>query len=91
MIVPVPALAPETPEVAPTVQLKLLPATDEVNAILGELPVQTAVVLAVVTTGVGFTVTVMVYGAPVHEPPVAVGVTRYCTVPAVELPGLVNV
>jgi hypothetical protein len=43
-----------------------------------------------VTLGEGFTVTVIVNGAPVHELAVDVGVTIYCTVPAVE-PGLVNV
>jgi len=74
----------------PMVQLNVLGA-DAFKAILGEDPLQVAAVFGVVTTGVGFTVTVMVYGAPAHEPAVAVGVTRYCTVPAVVLPGLVNV
>src|SRR5205085_3095927 len=42
-----------------------------------------------VTCGVGFTVTVIVYGAAAGQlPPVDVGVTRYCTVPAVALLGL---
>jgi len=48
-------------------------------------------VLAVVTTGFGFTVTVMVKGVPGHEFTVEVGVTTYCTVPAVVLLGLVSV
>ena len=65
--------------------------TDAPKVILGEDPLQVAAVLSVVTTGVGFTVTVIVYAGPGHELPVAVGVTIYCTVPAVVLPGLVNV
>jgi hypothetical protein len=43
-----------------------------------------------VTDGNGFTVTVIVYIEPVHEVLVATGVTRYCTVPAVMLLGLVS-
>ena len=48
-------------------------------------------VKVLVKTGVGFTVTVMVKAAPAQDPVVAVGVTKYCTVPAVALLGLVNV
>ena len=78
MIVPEPAEAPETAETVPTVQLKVLfPAVLAVRAICEELPVQTAAVLAAVTTGVGFTVTVIVDAIPGHEPVVAVGVTIY--------------
>jgi hypothetical protein len=92
MVVPELAEAPETPETAPIVQLKVLfPLVLAVSAICEELPVQTLAVFAVVTTGVGLTVTVMVYGFPGHEPAVGVGVTIYCTVPAAELLGLVSV
>jgi hypothetical protein len=49
-------------------------------------------VLAAVTTGVGLTVTVIVYTGPGHAVlAVDVGVTRYWTVPAVALEGLVSV
>ena len=45
-----------------------------------------------VITGVGLTVTVIVYGAAAGQlPPVDVGVTIYSTVPAVALLGLVSV
>jgi len=43
-----------------------------------------------VTVGAGLTVTVIVKGAPAHNPPVDVGVTIYCTVPAALLLGLVS-
>ena len=52
---------------------------------------QIVFVEALVTTGAGFTVTVMVYTAPAQVPPVEVGVTRYSTLPANVLPGLVKV
>jgi len=74
----------------PMVQLNVL-GTDAPKAILGDVALHVVAVLSVVTTGVGFTVTVIVYAGPGHELPVAVGVTIYCTVPAVVLPGLVNV
>jgi hypothetical protein len=44
-----------------------------------------------VKNGVGFTVTVIVKAAPEQDPDVDVGVTKYCTVPAVALLGLVNI
>src|SRR6266542_4214986 len=91
IVVPEPALAPVIlPVMVPMVQLNAL-ATLAVKLILVEVPLQMDFVAAVVTAGLGFTVTVMVKGLPVHEPAVEVGVTRYCTVPAVELLGLVNV
>jgi hypothetical protein len=62
-----------------------------VKLILGPVPLQVVAVLVVVTTGLGFTVTVMVKGVPEHEFTVEVGVTIYCTVPAVVLLGLVSV
>lgn len=40
-------------------------------------PVQMDAVFAVVTTGFGFTVTVIVYAAPTQLPVVDVGVTMY--------------
>src|SRR5687768_1414535 len=43
-----------------------------------------------VTTGLGFTVTVMVYGALPQTPVVDVGVTMYSTLPALTLLGLDN-
>ena len=43
-----------------------------------------------VTAGEGLTDTVMIYGTPGHVPEVEVGATRYCTVPTVELLGLVS-
>jgi hypothetical protein len=79
------------PVTVPTVQVNVLAAL-AVNAILVAVLLQIAAVLAVVTAGVGLTVTVMVYGAPGHVVlAVDVGVTIYCTVPAVALLGLVNV
>jgi hypothetical protein len=72
------------------VQLKVLAAL-AVRLILGPVPLQVLAVLAVVTAGVGFTVTVIVKGLPAQEPAVEVGVTIYCTVPAVALLGLVSV
>src|SRR6266540_1389536 len=91
IVVPEPALAPVIPPVmVPMVQLNVLAAL-AVKLILVEAPLQMDFVAAVVTAGLGFTVTVIVKALPAHEPAVEVGVTRYCTVPAVELLGLVNV
>jgi hypothetical protein len=61
------------------VQLKVLAAL-AVRLILGPVPLQVLAVLAVVTAGVGFTVTVIVKGLPAQEPAVEVGVTNilYC-------------
>jgi hypothetical protein len=79
------------PVIVPTVQVNVLAAV-AVNAILVAVPLQIAAVFAVVTAGVGLTVTVIVYGAPGHAVvAVDVGVTIYCTVPAVALLGLVSV
>jgi hypothetical protein len=49
----------------------------EVSAMFGEVALQIAVVAALVTAGIGFTVTVIVYGAPAQLPVVDVGVTMY--------------
>jgi len=78
------------PVIVPIVHVNVLGAL-AVKLILGPVPLQVVAVLAVVTTGFGFTVTVMVKGVPGHEFTVEVGVTTYCTVPAVVLLGLVNV
>lgn len=74
----------------PIVQLKVL-ETLPVNDILGLVPLQIVKVAALVIAGAGLTVTVMAEAAPAQEPDVVVGVTRYCTVPADELTGLVSV
>jgi hypothetical protein len=79
------------PVIVPIVQVNVLAAV-EVNAILVADPLQIAAVFAVVTAGVGLTVTVIVYGAPGQAGvAVDVGVTIYCTVPGVALLGLVRV
>jgi hypothetical protein len=87
MVVPEPADAPVIPPVmVPTVHVNVL-AVLAVSGRFVFVPLQTDAELGVVTTGVGFTVTVILVAAPTHEPTVAVGVTRYTTVPAVELLG----
>ena len=78
------------PVIVPIVHVNVLGAL-AVKLILGPVPLQVVAVLAVVTTGFGFTVTVIVKGVPGHEFTVEVGVTTYCTVPAVVLLGLVSV
>lgn len=75
MVVPAPGVAPVTPPVMfPIVQVKLLPA-DAVNEIFVLVPLQIVAVVAVVTTGEGLTVTVIVKGVPTQDPVVEVGVT----------------
>jgi len=60
MVAPLPALAPVIPPViVPMVHANVL-GTLAVKAILGPVPLQVIAVLAVVTTGLGFTVTVIV-------------------------------
>jgi hypothetical protein len=91
ILVPEPEFAPVIPPViVPTVHEKLLEIL-AVKLILGPVPLQVADVAEFVTAGAGFTVTVIVKGEPSHKLVVEVGVTIYCTVPAVELPGLVSV
>ena len=78
------------PVIVPIVHVNVLEAL-AVKLILGLVPLQVVAVLAVVTTGFGFTVTVIVKGIPAQEPDVEVGVTIYCTVPAAVLLGLVSI
>jgi hypothetical protein len=89
MVEPELALAPVMPPVmVPIVHEKVL-GKFAARLIFVAVPVQMFAVLGVVMEGAGFTVIVMVEGVPAQEPDVAVGVTMYCTVPAV-LPGLVS-
>ena len=79
------------PVIVPTVQVNVLGVL-AVKAMLVAVPLQIVAVLAVVTTGVGLTVTVIVYGDPGQSvEAVDVGVIMYSTVPAVVLLGLFNV
>ena len=88
---PDPALAPVIPPtIVPIVQLNVLAAL-AVNEIFGFVLLQIVEVLALVTTGVGFTVTVMVYGDPPQVPVTEVGVMMYSTLPATLLLGLAKV
>jgi len=90
IVAPDPALAPVMPPVmVPIVHAKLLTVL-AVKLIFGLVPLQILAVVALVTAGIGLTVTVIVKAEPAHEPVVEVGVTRYCTVPAAELPGLAS-
>ena len=77
------------PVIAPIVQAKVLGA-DAVKLIFGPVPLHVLAVAALVTAGVGFTVTVIVKADPAHKPVTEVGVTKYCTVPAVALLGFVS-
>ena len=74
----------------PIVQLNV-PGVLEVKFKFVLVPLQILAVVGLVTAGVGFTVTVIVNGAPTHEPVMEVGVTIYSTVPAVVLPGFVSI
>jgi hypothetical protein len=90
IVVPLPALAPVIlPVTVPIVHANVDGAL-EVSVMFGEVAVQIAVVAGFVTTGEGFTVTVMVNAGPVQLPVEEVGTITYCTVPAVELLGLYN-
>ena len=90
ILVPDPADAPVMPPVlAPKVHAKLLAAL-AVNPIAGDVPLQMLALGALVTAGIGFTVTVIASGEPAHVPVVEVGMTLYTIEPAVELLGLVN-
>ena len=88
---PEPADAPVTPPlIAPIVHEKFAGAVD-VSVIFGLVALQIVAVAELVTTGLGLTVTVIVNGVGGAQFPVTdVGVTIYCTEPAVALPGFVN-
>lgn len=92
IVFPLPAEAPVmAPVIVPIVQLNVLVAV-AASEILVAVPLQIEAVLAVVMAGVGFTVTVMVYGVPGQlVDAVEVGVTIYSIVPAVLLLGLPSV
>ncbi len=91
MVEPELATAPlMLPVLVPNVQLKLLAAL-AVSVRFGLVPLQIVVVDALVTEGIGYTVTVMIDAAPAQEPEVDVGVTWYCTEPDVALLGLLSV
>ena len=77
------------PVIAPIVHAKVLAAL-AVNAKFVLVPLHIVLDEALVTRGVGLTVTVIVNGVPTHNPAVEVGVTMYCTVPAAALLGLVS-
>jgi hypothetical protein len=78
IVAPLPPLAPVMlPVMVPIVHVNVLAAV-AVNAIFVAVPLQIAAVFAVVTDGVGLTVTVIVYGAPGQVVlAVDVGVTMY--------------
>ena len=70
-----PLVAPVIPPViAPIVQVKVLGIFD-VKVILGLVPLHVDAVETFVTIGLGLTVTVMVYGAPMQPVAIALGVT----------------
>jgi uncharacterized protein Usg len=90
IVAPASALAPMMPPVfVPIVQLKL-PGVLDVKAMFVLVPLQMLFVAEFVTTGVGLTVTTILYGEPMHPSGFEVGVTRYSTVPAVVLLKLVR-
>jgi hypothetical protein len=64
------------PVFVPIVHAKVLGAL-AVNVMLGPVALQIVAVAEFVTTGVGLTVIVIVYGAPTQLPVTEVGVTRY--------------
>lgn len=86
-----PPLAPVMPPIfAPIVHEKLLGA-EAIKPMLVLPPLQIFAVLADVMTGAGFTVTVIVNGAPIQDPAIEVGVTTYATVPDTVVLGLVRI
>src|SRR5665213_360818 len=91
MVLLEPLDAPVIPPVfVPKVQLKLL-GVEAVRLIPGAVLLHISAGFTGVTTGEGFTVTVMVYGSPAQPPVVEVGVTIYSTVPASVFEGLLSV
>jgi hypothetical protein len=89
IVLPDPAVPPVIPPmILPIVHVNVLGAV-ALSAMLVVPSLQIVSVVLVFIAGVGFTVTVMVYGSRFTQAPVVeVGVTRYSTVPAVELLGL---
>lgn len=78
IVAPLPADAPVmAPLMVPIVQLKVL-AVVAVSGMLVAVALQIVAVFAVVTTGTGLTVTVILYGVPAQAGvAVDVGVTTY--------------
>ena len=92
MVAPLLALAPVIPPVlVPNVHANVLAAL-EVKAILVAVALQILdAFTALVTTGVGLTVTVKLVALPIQLPTVEVGITLYTILPAVVFNGLVKV
>jgi hypothetical protein len=78
------------PVIVPIVQVNVLGVL-AVSVMFGPVPLHVEAVVPLVTAGLGLTVTVMVQGEPTQLPVTDVGVTIYCTEPAVVLLGLVSV
>jgi hypothetical protein len=93
IVFPLPALAPLIlPVIVPIVHANVLGAVAASGIFVAVLLQIATAEGTPVTTGRGFTVTVITKGALAGQvPAVDVGVTRYCTVPAVALLGLVRV
>ena len=92
MVAPLPALAPVIPPVlVPRVHANVLAAL-EVKPILLAVALQILdAFTALVTAGVGLTVTVKLVALPTQLPTVEVGITLYTILPAVVFNGLVKV
>ena len=91
MLAPEPAVAPVIPPaVAPMVQVNEAVVL-AVRVMPVDEPEQILSVGSVVTTGPGFTVTVIVTGSPKQASEVERGVTMYSTDPGSELLGLISV
>lgn len=91
IVEPDPADAPVMPPVTVPILHVKVEAAVEVSGILVVVALQIATAELDVTTGVGFTVTVMVCAGPWQAPAIEVGTTIYWIVPAVVLLGLVRV
>ena len=91
MILPPAAVAPVIPPVIiPMVHVKVQ-GTDEVRTRFCGMSLHTELVAGFVTTGVGFTVTVIVNDGPEQVPAMETGVIINSTVPGTELLGLCSV
>ena len=79
------------PVITPTIQVNVLGPVLDTKPILMVPPLQIVAVFGVDTIlGSGFTVTVILNGAPTQPPGLDVGVMIYCTVPAVTLLGFIK-